>query len=246
MHDIRTIREEPGEFATGLARRGITTGQEIVDDLLARDRELRALQARLQEAQARRNEASRAIGAAKAHKDEQRSAALMAEVAGLKEQIQRGEEQERHLKRALDTALAALPNIPAADVPDGADESDNLEVIRRRFGTAPEFGAPREHYQLGEDLGEMDFQRAAKISGARFVFLTGTLARLERALGNFMLDLHTREFGYREVSPPLLVRGDAAFGTGQLPKFDEDLFRTTTGYWIIPTAEVPLTNYVRE
>lgn len=246
MHDIRAVRERPAEFAAGLARRGAGPDARIVDDLLAKDRELRALQARLQQAQARRNEASRAIGIAKAQKEEDRASALMAEVAGLKEQIRIGEEQERNLKSALDGEIAAIPNLPAADVPEGTDESDNVEVVARRFGTAPVLSAPREHFVLGEELGQMDFARAAKESGARFVFLSGGLARLERALGNFMLDLHTREFGYREVSPPLLVRDDAAFGTGQLPKFEDDLFRTTTGYWLIPTAEVPLTNYVRE
>jgi len=246
MHDIRAIRERPADSVAGLARRGAVSSREIVDDLLAKDRELRALQARLQQAQARRNEASRAIGTAKAQKDEARASALLLEVAGLKEQIQVEEEQERNLKNALDSALAPLPNLPAADVPDGADESDNVEVTARRFGTAPALQVPREHFVLGEDLGQMDFGRAARVSGARFVFLTDRLARLERALGNFMLDLHTREFGYREVSPPLLVRDDAAFGTGQLPKFEEDLFRTTTGYWLIPTAEVSLTNFVRE
>jgi seryl-tRNA synthetase len=246
MHDIRAIRERPEEFAAGLGRRGIPSSRAIVDDLIAKDRELRAIQTRLQEAQARRNEDSRAIGAAKARKDDERASALMAEVAGLKEQIQSGEEQERNAKSAIDGALAGFPNVPAGDVPDGVDESDNIEVTSRRFGTAPALTAPREHYVLGEEMGQMDFGRAAKMSGARFVFLSGALARLERALGNFMLDLHTREYGYREVSPPLMVRDDAAFGTGQLPKFEDDLFRTTSGYWLIPTAEVSLTNYVRE
>ncbi|HEX4159468.1 MAG TPA: serine--tRNA ligase [Rhizomicrobium sp.] len=246
MHDIRAIREQPAQFAAGLARRGLADAQAIADDVLARDRALRALQARLQEAQARRNEAARQIGAAKAQKDEGRATALMGEVAGLKEEIQNGEEEERALKPALEQLLASLPNIPAGDVPDGADESDNVEVLARRFGSAPRIAAPREHFALGEALGQMDFARAAKISGARFVILSGALARLERALGNFMLDLHTREFGYREISPPLLVRDEAVFGTGQLPKFHEDLFHTTTGYWLIPTAEVSLTNYVND
>lgn len=246
MHDIRAMRERPAEFAAALTRRGGASAEGLVSELLAKDRELRALQARLQLIQARRNEASRAIGAAKAQKDEGRALALVAEVAGLKEEIRIGEEQERNLKSAFDGEIATLPNLPAADVPDGADESDNIEVVARRFGRAPVLNAPREHFVLGEALGQMDFARAAKVSGARFVFLTDQLARLERALGNFMLDLHTREFGYREVSPPLLVRDDAAFGTGQLPKFEEDLFRTTTGYSLIPTAEVSLTNYVRE
>jgi len=246
MHEIRAIRERPADFVAGLARRGTASSREIVDDLLTKDRELRALQARLQQDQARRNEASRAIGTAKAQKDEARASALLLEVAGLKEQIRVEEERERNLKNALDGALAPLPNLPSGDVPDGADESDNVEAIARRFGTAPALKDPLEHFVLGEDLGQMDFARAARASGARFVFLTDQLARLERALGNFMLDLHTREFGYREVSPPLLVRDDAAFGTGQLPKFEEELFRTTGGYWLIPTAEVSLTNYVRE
>ena len=246
MHDIRAIRENPAQFAAGLARRGMADAQAISDDLLARDRELRALQVRLQEAQERRNDASRQIGAVKAQKDEQRAAALMAEVAGLREQIQRDEEDERLRKGALDEIISALPNLPASDVPDGADETGNVEVISRRSGVAPAVNNAREHFELGEALGQMDFARAAKVSGARFVFLTGTLARLERALGNFMIDLHTREFGYTEISPPLLVRSDAVFGVGQLPKFEEDLFRTTTDHWLIPTAEVPLTNLVRE
>jgi seryl-tRNA synthetase len=246
MHDVRAVREQPAAFMAGLARRGIASAQTVVDDILARDRQLRSLQTRLQEAQARRNEVSRAIGAAKAQKHEQRAAVLLAEVAGLKEQIQDGEEEERALKRVLESSLAVLPNIPAAGVPDGADEADNVEVLARRFGEPVSAIVAQEHFELGEKLGEMDFERAAKVAGARFVFLTGALARLERALGNFMLDLHTREFGYREVSPPFLVRDEAAFGTGQLPKFEEDLFRTTSGYWLIPTAEVPLTNYARE
>jgi seryl-tRNA synthetase len=246
MHDIRAIRDEPAGFAAGLARRGFTDAPAVTDELLARDRALRALQARLQEAQARRNEAARQIGAAKAQKDEGRAAALMGEVAGLREEIQQGEDEERSLKAALEQALAVLPNIPAGDVPDGTIENDNVEVVARRFGSAPRIASPREHFALGEALEQMDFARAARISGTRFVILSGALARLERALGNFMLDLHTREFGYKEMSPPLLVRDEAMFGTSQLPKFEEDLFHTTTGYWLVPTAEVSLTNYVRE
>src|SRR6202166_3707397 len=246
MHDIRAIRENPGQFAAGLARRGMANAQAITDDLLARDRDLRAVQVRLQEAQAKRNEVSRQIAAAKAQKDETRAAALMAEVAGLREQIQQDEDSERLQKGALDEIISALPNLPASDVPGGVDETQNVEVISRRFGAAPALKNAREHFELGETLGQMDFARAAKVSGARFVFLTGALARLERALGNFMIDLHTREFGYTEISPPLLVRSDAVFGVGQLPKFEEDLFRTTSGPWLVPTAEVPLTNFVRE
>src|ERR1700688_256324 len=227
MHDIRAIRENPGQFAAGLARRGMANAQAITDDLLARDRDLRAVQVRLQEAQAKRNEVSRQIAAAKAQKDETRAAALMAEVAGLREQIQQDEDSERLQKGALDEIISALPNLPASDVPGGVDETQNVEVISRRFGAAPALSQAREHFELGEALGQMDFARAAKVSGARFVFLTGTLARLERALGNFMIDLHTSEFGYTEISPPLLVRSEAVFGVGQLPKFEEDLFSAT-------------------
>jgi seryl-tRNA synthetase len=246
MHDIRAIREQPEQFTAGLSRRGMADASAVTDGLLARDRALRTLQGRLQDAQARRNEAARQIGAAKAQKDEGRAAALMGEVAGLKEEIQKGEEDERAQKAELEEALASLPNIPAGDVPDGANENDNVEALGRRFGHPPQVVSPREHFALGEALEQMDFARAAKISGARFVILSGALARLERALGNFMLDLHTREFGYREISPPLLVRDGAMFGTGQLPKFHEDLFQTTGGYWLIPTAEVSLTNYVND
>ncbi|HEY3779200.1 MAG TPA: serine--tRNA ligase [Rhizomicrobium sp.] len=246
MLDIRIVRDEPARVVAGLARRGMTDAQAVIEDVLARDRAIRTLQGRLQEAQARRNEAARQIGAAKAQKDEGRATALMGEVAGLREEIRQGEEEERTAKAALEEALAAIPNLPAADVPDGADENDNVEVVARRFGKAPQLSAARGHFDLGEALGQMDFARAAKVSGSRFAYLTGALARLERALGNFMLDLHTREFGYNEVSPPLLVRDEALFGTGQLPKFAEEQFHTTTGYWLIPTAEVPLTNFVRE
>ena len=246
MHDIRAIRENPAQFTAGLALRGMADAQAITDDLLERDRDLRAVQVRLQEAQAKRNEASRRIGAAKAQKDETRAAALMAEVAGLREQIQQDEDSERLQKGALDEIISALPNLPASDVPDGVDETQNVEALSRRFGAAPALSNAREHFELGETLGQMDFVRAAKVSGARFVFLTGALARLERALGNFMVDLHTSEFGYTEISPPLLVRSEAVFGVGQLPKFEEDLFRTTSGPWLLPTAEVPLTNFVRE
>lgn len=246
MHDIRLIRDHKAQFVAGLARRGMADAQAIADDLESRDRDLRALLVQLQEKQARRNEASKQIGQAKAQKDSAKADALMAEVAGLKEDIQQGEEKERALKKALEEALAPIPNLPAPDVPDGADEHDNVEVLTRRFGSAAGMNAPREHFELGEALGMMDFEIAAKVSGSRFAYLSGPLARLERALGNFMIDIHSREFGYTEVIPPLMVRDDAAFGTGQLPKFEEDLFRTTSGLWLIPTAEVSLTNYVRE
>ena len=246
MHDIRAIREDQEAFTSGLKRRNIADAQSLTADILDRDHGLRALLTRLQEAQARRNEASKLIGQAKAKKDEAQAASLMAEVAGLKDEIQKGEEEERTLKKALDDLLASIPNIPASDVPEGADENDNVEAEYRRFGSRPGRNDAKEHFELGEKLGLMDFERAAKVSGARFVYLKAGLARLERALGNFMLDLQTGEFGYTEFQVPLMVRDDAAFGTGQLPKFEEDLFRTTNDYWLIPTAEIPLTNFVRE
>jgi seryl-tRNA synthetase len=242
MHDIKTIRDDPAAFDEGLKRRGLPA---VSPDLLRRDAELRALQTRLQQAQARRNEASKLIGQAKAKKDEAGAQALMSEVAGLKDEIQKGEEQERALKTTLDDALATIPNIPGSDVPFGADEQANVEL--RRSGAPPKHDfKPKEHFDLGEALGQMDFEAAARISGARFVVLKKDLARLERALAAFMLDLHTGKFGYQETVPPFLVRDAALFGTGQLPKFAEDLFRTTNDYWLIPTSEVPLTNLVRE
>jgi seryl-tRNA synthetase len=246
MHDIRAIREDPEAFTAGLKRRGLADAQALTADILDRDHGLRALLTRLQDAQARRNEASKLIGQAKAKKDEAQAQALMAEVAGLKDEIQKGEDEERTLKKALDDVLASIPNLPASDVPDGADENDNVEAEHRRFGSRPGKNAAKEHFDLGEKLGLMDFERAAKVSGSRFVFLKAGLARLERALGNFMLDLQTGEFGYTEMQVPLMVRDDAAFGTGQLPKFAEDLFRTTNDFWLIPTAEISLTNFVRE
>jgi seryl-tRNA synthetase len=228
MHDIKAIRDNPEGFAAALARRPAfaQSARSVTDGILARDKELRDVLVRLQTAQARRNEASKLIGQAKAKKDETQAAALMAEVAGLKDEIQKGEERERELKKALDDELAGLPNLPAPDAPDGAEESDNVEVKARAFGTRPGVNAAKEHFDLGEALGLMDFERAVKVSGSRFVYLKGALARLERALGAFMLDLHTDKFGYTEVAPPLMVRDEAFFGTGQLPKFEEDLFFT--------------------
>jgi seryl-tRNA synthetase len=249
MHDIKAIRDDHAAFVAGLQRRNIADAASVAQEILDRDHGLRALLTRLQAAQARRNDASKLIGQAKAKKDEAGAAALMAEVAGLKEEIQAGEEEERKLKKELDDILAGLPNLPAGDVPDGTDENANVEVPERAWGTRPTMNAAKEHFDIGEALGLMDFERAAKVSGARFVYLKGALARLERALGAFMLDLHTDTFGYTEMMPPLMVRDDAAFGTGQLPKFEEDLFATGTSdnrLWLIPTAEVSLTNYVRE
>ncbi len=214
----------------------------MAGEILELDARRRAAQTTLQEIQARRNEASKEIG--KAKREGRDADALMAEVAGLKDRIQQTEEEERAAGATLDGFLVSLPNLPADDVPDGPDETANVEL--RRVGEPPRINTALEHFDLGEKLGMMDFTAGAKLSGARFTVLRGKLARLERALGQFMLDLHVNEHGFTEVMPPLLVRDEAAFGTGQLPKFSEDLFRTNTGHWLIPTAEVPLTNLVSD
>jgi seryl-tRNA synthetase len=241
MHDIRLIRDDPAAFDAAMIRRGLSENAAM---LVGLDRRRREAATEAQAAQARRNEASKAIGAAKAKKDEGTAAALMAEVAALKERLPQLEAEEAAAGTALDTALAALPNVPATDVPDGADEDDNALVHER--GQRPVFAfAPREHDAIGPALG-LDFETGAAIAGARFTLVRGAAARLQRALGQFMLDRLTREHGYEEVAPPLMVRDEAVFGTGQLPKFAEDLFRTTDGRWLIPTAEVSLTNIVRE
>ncbi len=260
MHDIKAIRDDATAFVRGLQRRGLD-GQAVANDLLEKDKALRELLVRLQNSQARRNEASKLIGQAKAKKDEAQAAALMAEVAGLKDDIQKGEAEQREREETLKNALAVIPNLPADDVPDGADEAANVPMPERAFGTPPGINNAKQHFEIGEALGQMDFERAAKVSGARFVYLKSDLARLERALGAFMLDTHTEQFGYTEVSPPVLVRDQALFGTGQLPKFEEDLFQTSREYmdvengvfrnsmdrfWLIPTAEVSLTNYVAD
>ncbi len=249
MHDIRLIRDTPDIFAAGLMRRGLD-GAAIAGDLLAKDKALRDLLTRLQIQQARRNEASKLIGQAKQKKDEAQAKALLDEVAGLKDAIQQGEAEQRVLEASLREALAVIPNIPASDVPDGADENANVPVEARAFGQPPRIHNPKQHFEIGEALGQMDFERAAKLSGARFVYLKSDLARLERAIASFMLDTHTQQFGYSEVSPPVLVHSNAMFGTGQLPKFQDDLFRVPAGdgdpFWLIPTAEVPLTNYVAD
>jgi seryl-tRNA synthetase len=242
MHDIRWIREHADEFDRSLGRRGLAPA---ASSLLALDEQRRAAIAELEAAQARRNAASREIGLAKAQKDEVRAQALMTEVAGLKRAIQVGEEAEKRAIAELDAALAQVPNLALDDVPDGTGADDNVE--HHRFGARRNYPFnPRQHFDLGEALGHMDFDIAAKLSGARFVVLRGPLARLERALGAFMLDMHTNEHGYTEIDPPLLVRDAAMFGTAQLPKFADDQFQTTTQHWLIPTAEVPLTNLVRE
>ncbi|MBN9545328.1 MAG: serine--tRNA ligase [Alphaproteobacteria bacterium] len=249
MHDIRVIRDNPDAFAAGLGRRGLD-GNALAQDILAKDKALRELLTRLQTQQARRNEASKLIGQAKQKKDEAQAKALMDEVSGLKDAIQQGEAERRDLEAGLRDALAVIPNIPAAEVPDGADESANVPVTGRAFGTPPGINNPKQHFEIGEALGQMDFERAAKVSGARFVYLKSDLARLERAIAAFMLDTHTQQFGYMEVSPPVLVHSGAMFGTGQLPKFQDDLFRVPVGegdpFWLIPTAEVPLTNIVND
>lgn len=243
MHDIRFIRETPEAFDTGLARRGLAPQS---GEILALDQELRALLTEMQQAQARRNEASKQIGQAKARKNEELAQSLMAEVAALKERLPALEEKEREIQARLNARLAELPNLPAADVPEGPDETANVEI--RRWGEPRAFDfSPQDHVDVGGPLG-LDFEAAAKLSGARFAVLKGPIARLERALTQFMLDVQTQEHGYTEANVPYLVRAEAMMGTGQLPKFEEDLFKTTdeTPYYLIPTAEVSLTNLVRE
>ncbi|MCB1475461.1 MAG: serine--tRNA ligase [Rhodobiaceae bacterium] len=242
MFDIKWIRDNPEKLDKALARRG---AEPAAARLIALDEARREHITRLQEAQERRNSASKAIGQAKASGDEATAASLIEEVARVKAFIQTGEEEERRLTSALEEAMAIIPNMPLEEVPDGADEHDN--VLLHVKGERPSFAfEPRQHFELGEALGLMDFEAAARISGARFVVLKGALARLERALGQFMLDTHTDKNGYTEVNPPLLVRDDTMFGTAQLPKFADDQFHTEDGFWLIPTAEVPLTNLVRE
>ena len=222
MHDIRAIRDNPQAFDAGLARRGLPPRAE---SLIALDERRRAAILDLQRAQERRNAASKEIGAAMARKDAQGAEDLKAEVAGLKATMPELEAAEREANAALDTALAEIPNLPFDDVPDGRDENDNVEL--RRHGEPPVFPdgfTPKEHFELGEALGLMDFETAAKLSGARFVVLKGALARLSRALEQFMLNVHTMDHGYTEIEPPVLVRDDAMFGTAQLPKFEDDQF----------------------
>jgi seryl-tRNA synthetase len=287
MHDIRFIREQPDAFDRALKRRGLAPESKR---LIALDEERRRKILEFETAQARRNAASKEIGDAKKSKDEKKAAALMTEVAALKESISQLEAVAKTASQILDDTLAEIPNMPLDDVPDGKDASDNVE--HHRFGAKRDYAfAPKQHFELGEALGQMDFETAAKLSGARFVVLKQGLARLERALGQFMLDVHTNEHGYTEVAPPLLVRDEVMFGTGQLPKFLDDQFLATRtisrtellmdalkfatetdfeefrrgkieigslidrileraplkeDFWLIPTAEVPLTNLVRE
>jgi len=239
MHDLKSIRDNPAAFDAGLARRGLPAQSAAILEL---DSRRRAAQTTVQDLQARRNEASKQIGQIKRQGGD--CEALMAEVATLKEQIPAIEDEDRVLGTEIETILASLPNLPDESIPDGPDESANVEI--RRWGTPGTFDfTPLDHDALGEKLG-MDFDGAAKLSGARFVVLKGLMARLQRAIGQFMLDLQTGEHGYTEIDPPLMIKDAAAFGTGQLPKFSEDLFKTNTGHWLIPTAEVPLTNLVAD
>jgi seryl-tRNA synthetase len=261
MHDIRAIRDNPDAFDHALARRGLAPESK---HLIALDEKRRTMILGLETAQARRNAASKEIGEAKKTKNEEKAAALFSEVAALKETMPKFEADEKKASAALNEALAQIPNLPLAEVPDGKDEHDNVE--HHRFGAKRDYAfTPKQHFELGEALGQMDFETAARLSGARFVILKKGLARLERALGQFFLDVHTSEpHNYTEVSPPLLVRDDTMFGTAQLPKFAFDQFlsgRNLAEYleagegteeaerdtlWLIPTAEVPLTNLVRE
>jgi seryl-tRNA synthetase len=278
--DIKWIRDNQDAFVKGLTDRGVDSAGEILTQILSLDEQRRATIQKLQEAQASANTASKAIGQAMHARDQARAEALKKEVTGLKGVIQEREAAEREADAKLRYELERLPNVPAADVPVGPDETANVEL--RKVGTPPKFGfQPKQHFELGEALGLMDFETAAKLSGSRFVVLKGPFARLERALSQFMLDLHTSEHGYTEINPPLLVRDDTMFGTAQLPKFANDQFSTRRqptpeefewladevtkrgqskiaevffemGWkslqqlWLIPTAEVPLTNLVRE
>ncbi|CAN7205776.1 serine--tRNA ligase [Bosea sp. LjRoot9] len=249
MYDIKWIRENAEAFDTGLKRRGL---EPLSSSLLALDDTRRSAIAKAQSSQERRNALSKEIGKAMGAKDVALADSLKAEVASLKELQPALEAQEKAAVEALNEQLAAIPNLPHDDVPEGADEHGN--VVKSVHGEAPEktgrrlfgFNQLKEHYELGEALGQMDFETAAKLSGSRFVVLNQRLARLNRAIGQFMLDTHTELHGYTEVNPPLMVRDDAMFGTAQLPKFRDDQFRAGEDHWLIPTAEVPLTNLVRE
>ena len=239
MFDMKLIRDDPDGFDKALARRGEGPAAASLIDL---DAARRKLQTVVQEAQARRNKLSQEVGKAKSAGGD--AADLVSEVSNLKTSIQESETQERAIAAQLKDILAGLPNLPLDGVPDGAGEAENRLI--REVGKKPAFDfEPRQHFDLGEGLGLMDFEAASELSGARFVVLRGALARLERVLGQFMLDLHTTGGGYSEVSTPVLVRSEALFGTGQLPKFADDLYRTEDGLWLIPTAEVTLSNLAR-
>ena len=240
MHDLRTIRDNPDAFDAALASRSLSASSS---EILGLDEARRAAQTRMQELQSKRNSVSKEVGKRKGQGLDADD--LIAEVAALKDGLAAAEAEEADLAVKLDAILSSLPNTPLEDVPVGTDEEDN--VLGRTVGDRRNFSfQPKEHFDIGEGLGMMDFETAATMSGARFVLLRGQLARLERALANFMLDTHTTENGYTEALPPFLVRDNAMYGTGQLPKFAEDLFHTDDGFWLIPTAEVPLTNTAAE
>lgn len=242
MHDIKSIRENPDAFDLAIGRRGVAPQALALIEL---DKKRRTAQTEFDQVQARRNALSKEIGAAKAQKDEAKAQALMAEVAQLKDRLAALDAEQKEHEAALSDALSRIPNLPADDVPEGTDESFNVEL--RQHGAPRNYGfQPKEHFDIGEGLGYLDFAAGVKLAGARFTVVKSQLARLGRALGQFMLDLHTGEFGYTEMQVPMLVNDATAYGTGQLPKFGEDLFRTTAGYWLIPTAEVPLTNLARD
>jgi seryl-tRNA synthetase len=241
MHDLKYIRENPKDFDAALMRRG---AEPVAASILALDENRRAILTEMQNAQARRNDVSKSIGAAMGKGDTATAEALKAEVAQLKDILPQLEERERVAGIELDALLAGLPNLPASDTPDGADETENIEIAR--WGEPRNFDfEPRDHADIGPALG-LDFETGVAISGARFTFMRGQMARLNRALGQFMLDHQTTQRGYTECATPYLVRQESLFGTGQLPKFAEDNFQTTDGRWLIPTAEVSLTNSVRE
>jgi len=242
MLDIKWIRDNAEALDAALAKRG---AEPLSAALISLDEKRRSLVQALQDMQSRRNAASKEIGAAMAQKNSALAETLKAEVAELKTTMPALEEENRQTDAELLDALSSIPNIPLDDVPVGSDEHGN--VVKHSHGQKPGWNhKPKEHFEIGEELGWLDFEGAAKIAGSRFTIVKGQLARLERALGQFMLDLHTTEHGYLEVQPPLMTRDEAMYGTGQLPKFSEDLFKTTDGRWLIPTAEVPLTNMVRE
>jgi len=242
MHDIKAIVANPAAFDAGLARRGLAAQSSV---LMALDEKRRLVMTGLQDAQSRRNALSKEIGMAMGKKDVALADKLKAEVVSLKDQITSGEESERALTKELNDALSVIPNIPLDSVPDGKDEHGNREVSR--WGKKPEYNyTPLQHFDIGEGLKLMDFEIATKLSGARFVVLKGALARMERALAQFMLDMHTNEFGYSEIYAPYMLREECMYGVGQLPKSREDMFQVNTGHWLIPTAEASLTNLVRE
>ena len=238
MHDIRAIRENPAAFDAALARRGVS---DASSSLLKIDGDRRAAILAAETAQAEQNKASKEVGAAKGRGDEAEFERLRALVAKKKAEVAEMNARAKELDEALTDALARLPNLPNDDIPDGADEADNVEI--HRWGTTPEIAGAKEHYDLPAARG-LDFETAAKLSGSRFVVLRGAMARLHRALAQFMLDTHVNEHGLTEIMTPVLVRDEAMFGTGQLPKFTEDSYQTTNGWWLIPTSEVTLTNTV--